>query len=135
MVSHSSKTNIRVGIIGGILVALIMIVGTLWMGHSASDGTKQAVQSVSLFQLDKFAFVDENGLIYTSTGTKDDIDTYPFDPESLSEAEIYVKDINEENKTVIIAVPVDSIPFKDHKLKACFMEIAMDEMLQEMIYN
>lgn len=49
----------------------------------------------NLFQLDKFAFVDENGLIYTSTGTKDDIDTYPFDPESLSEAEIYVKDINE----------------------------------------
>lgn len=183
MVSHSSKTNIRVGIIGGILVALIMIMGTLWMGRSASDGTKQAVQSVSLFyldelagrreevveknlndnieviniaidslteedlsddehlqafqlrmknlfQLDKFAFVDENGLIYTSTGTKDDIDTYPFDPESLSEAEIYVKDINEDNKTVIIVVPVESVSFKDHELKACFMEIAMDEMLQ-----
>ena len=55
MISHSSKMNIRVGIIGGILVALIMIVGTLWMGHSASDGTKKAVQSVSLFYLDELA--------------------------------------------------------------------------------
>lgn len=183
MISHSSKMNIRVGIIGGILVALIMIVGTLWMGHSASDGTKKAVQSVSLFyldelagrreeiveknlndnievintaidslseedlsddehlqefqrrmknlfQLDKFAFVDESGLIYTSTGTKTDIDKYPFNHETLSEAEIYVKDINEENKTVIIAVPVNSVSFKNHKLMVCFMEIEMDEMLQ-----
>ncbi len=183
MINHSSKTNIRVGIIGGVLVALIMVVGTLWMGHSASDGTKQAVQSVSLFyldelagrreevveknlndnievikiaidsltdedlsseehlqafqlrmktlfHLDKFAFVDEEGLIYTSTGTMDDIDSYPFDPETLSEAEIYVKDINEDAKTVVIVVPVDSILFEDHELRACFMEIEMDEMLQ-----
>ena len=179
----SNKINVRVGIIGGILVALIMIFGTLWMGHSATEGTRQAVQSVSflyldelagrreqvveknlkdnieviniavdslteddlddltnlqafqlrmktLFHLDRFAFVDEEGLIYTSVGTQDDIDTYPFHPEDLTQAEIFVKDINEDEKTVIIAVPLDSVTFKNHRLVTCFMEIGMDEMLQ-----
>lgn len=32
-----------------------------------------------LFHLEKFAFVDGDGLIYTALGTQDDIDRYPFD--------------------------------------------------------
>lgn len=36
----SNKINVRVGIIGSILVALIMIFGTLWMGHTATEGTR-----------------------------------------------------------------------------------------------
>ena len=32
-----------------------------------------------LYKLDKFAFVDENGLIYTALGTQNNIDEYGFD--------------------------------------------------------
>ncbi|MCR4658144.1 MAG: hypothetical protein K5770_18245 [Lachnospiraceae bacterium] len=37
-----------------------------------------------LYTLEKFAFVDENGLIYTSRGTRSDIDHYKFDYLNLS---------------------------------------------------
>ena len=177
-----SKTNIRVGIIGGIIVVVILIFGTIWMGKSATEGTEDAVHSVSLlyldelagrreqvveknlndnieviniavdsmteedlqdmehlqkfqkrmkslFHLEKFAFVDENGLIYTSTGTRDDIASYPFDPLDLHEASIFIKDIESEDKKVIIATPLHEVSFDGHELKVCFMEIGMEEML------
>ena len=82
-----------------------------------------------LFTLEKFAFVDENGLIYTSLGTQTDIDAYHFDYLTLSGADISVKNLNTTEKKVIIAVPLDRIPFNGEKLMACFMEIDMNEML------
>ena len=84
----------------------------------------------ALFQLEKFAFVDTNGLIYTSQGTMQDIDNYSFDHTSLSGPEISVKNLESDDKRVIIAVPVDNIPFLGQKLVICFMEISMDKMLQ-----
>ena len=33
----------------------------------------------ALFDLEKFAFVDTDGFIYTSVGVQDDIDEYNFD--------------------------------------------------------
>ena len=43
-----------------------------------------------LYHLDKFAFVDTDGLIYTSTGTQSNIDEYSFDYRALSEPEIFI---------------------------------------------
>ena len=82
-----------------------------------------------LYKLDKFAFVDEDGLIYTSLGTRTNIDEYQFDYQTISSAEISIFNLNSINKKVIIAVPVD-IPFEDHIFRVCFMEIDMVEMLQ-----
>ena len=84
-----------------------------------------------LYGLDKFAFVDENGLIYTSRGTRSDIDQYKFDYTSLTEPEISIKNLESIDKKVIIAVPVDNLPFEGHQLVVCFMEIDMDHMLQD----
>ena len=83
-----------------------------------------------LYGLDKFAFVDENGLIYTSRGTRTDIDQYSFDYLTLSEPEISLKNAEGENKKVIVAVPTDRLPLEGEHLVVCFMEIDMDHMLE-----
>lgn len=81
-----------------------------------------------LYSLEKFAFVDSKGIIYTSLGTQDNIDDYAFDPETISEPEISVLNIRSIDKKAVLAVPVD-IPFNGDVLKVCFMEIDMDDML------
>ena len=83
-----------------------------------------------LYGLEKFAFVDEDGLIYTSLGTQDNIDEYGFDYQSLAGPEVSVKDAGDGGKKVIIAVPLDGIPFMGHELGVCFMEIDMKEMIE-----
>ena len=166
---------------GGIAVALILVIGTAWMGRSASQGTVKAVSSVSLlyldelagrrkrvvedalksniskikiatslleendlkdvehlkafqskmkqlFGLEKFAFVDTEGLIYTSLGIQTDISRYRFNHKTLSGPEISLKDLGNKERKAIIAVPVD-IPFNGGKLTICFMEIDMNRLL------
>ena len=168
-------------VIGGIVLALILIVGTIWTGNSARRDTESDVRSVSLlyldelagrreqvvaanmqektnvietalelmseddlrdmehlqayqarmkrlFRLEKFAFVDEDGLIYTSLGTQNDIEQYSFDRMSLSGPEISIKNPESEDKKVIIAVPVQ-MRFLGKELNVCFMEIDIKEML------
>jgi len=83
-----------------------------------------------LYSLEKFAFVDENGLIYTSQGTRDNIAEYGFDCQSLSGPEVSVKEQPGEGKKVIIAIPLEGIPFMGQKLIVCFMEIDMHEMIE-----
>ena len=179
----ANKNSLMVmAITGSACVALILVLGTIWMGRSASKDTQQAVRNVSLLYLDelagrreqvvastlsdyisdmdvaiglltpddlsstenlqayqlrmkqlygleKFAFVDETGVIHTSRGKRMDIDLYAFDYESLSEPEISIKKGNAENLKVVIAMPTDSLPYEGHSLVACFMEIDMEHML------
>ena len=167
---------------GGIVVALIMIIGTVWIGRDASQSTVKAVRSVSLlylnelaerrkkvaedvlnnnlrritvatnmmeeddlkdiehlqafqtrmkklFKLEKFAFVDTKGLIYTALGMRTDIDKYAFNHKTISAPEISIKNMeNNKEREVVFAVPVD-IPFNGETFKICFMEMHMDEML------
>ncbi len=86
-------------------------------------------QIKQLYNLEKFAFVDENGLIYTSLGTQDNINEYGFNPQSLTGPEISVKDLHSNQKKVVIAVPLNNIPFIGHTLVACFMEIDMQVLI------
>ena len=172
----------RQAVIGSIIVAVILVIGTFWTGHSASEDTADAVHTVSLLYLDelverreqvvastlsgyisdmntalgflekndlsstenlqayqsrmkqlygleKFAFVDTDGLIYTSRGTRTDIDQYRFDYHTLTEPEISLKKNQGDLKKVIIAMPVDHLPFLGKELVVCFMEIDMARML------
>ncbi len=158
-----------------VIAAVFLLLGTIYLGRSASKDTQDAVQSVSmlyldelagrreqvvesnlndnieniytavglltendlsdlehlqvfqsrmkkLYDLEKFAFVDTSGTIYTSLGLQYDIDQYDFDYENLNGPEISVKDLDQENKKVIIAVPIEDIEFGDETLKVCFME-------------
>ena len=81
-----------------------------------------------LFVLEKFAFVDEDGLIYTSLGTQTDIDQYPFDYRLLTGPEVSVRNLDSTGKNVIVAVPV-RMSFQAKELGVCFMEIDMKQML------
>ncbi len=183
MMKTKQKSGImRDAVVGSIIVAVILVIGTLWTGHSTSGDTEDAVHTVSLLYLDelagrneqmvsstlsgcitnmniaidllekdnlasienlqayqrrmkqlygleKFAFVDTDGLIYTSLGTRTDIDQYQFDYHNLAEPEISLKNTKGESKKIIIAVPVDRLPFLGKELVVCFMEIDMARML------
>lgn len=179
---HNKSGLVRVAIIGGIIIAAILIIGTIWVGRSASVDTERAVRAVSLLYLDelagrreqvvastlsdyisdldtaigllekndlasienlqayqlrmkqlynleKFAFVDEDGLIYTSSGTRTDIDLYDFDYQTLSEPEISIKNASGNNKKIIIAVPIDRLKLENHILVVCFMEMDINNFL------
>lgn len=53
---ESNKKNMMVvAVMGSIVVALILILGTIWTGRSASRDTQQAVRNVSLLYLDELA--------------------------------------------------------------------------------
>ncbi|WP_051656651.1 hybrid sensor histidine kinase/response regulator [Butyrivibrio sp. AE3004] len=179
----NSNNLIKIAIISGIIVAFILVFGTIFNGRSASSDTEAAVRNVSLLYLDelaarreqvvtatlntyisnlkvatgligksdlesvealqdyqirmkqlynleKFAFVDENGLIYTSKGTRTDIDQYDFDYQTLSGPEISIKTSKKEDMKLIVAIPVDRLPFENHTLLACFMEMDMSIFLE-----
>ena len=85
-------------------------------------------QMKRLFVLEKFAFVDTDGLIYTSLGMQTDIDRYRFDYLTLDGPDISIKNLESEDKKVIIAVPVH-MSLQGKELVVCFMEIDMKEML------
>ncbi|MCR5733408.1 MAG: response regulator [Lachnospiraceae bacterium] len=180
----AKNRGLMVGAItGSLIIAAILIVGTIWSGRTSSRDTVKAVRNVSLlylnelagrreqvvsekiteyitfmdaalgviekddlssveslrayqarmkllYNLEKFAFVDENGLIYTSRGTRTDIDLYSFDPNTISEPEISLKNTEGNDKKVIIAAPVDRFEFEGQTLVACFIEIDMDVFLE-----
>ena len=83
-----------------------------------------------LYNLEKFAFVDTDGTIYTSLGTQTNIDEYQFDYRTIMEPEISILNLHSADKKVIIAVPAGHIRFMGRELAVCFMEIGMDEMLR-----
>ena len=126
--NHDRKNHIAtIAVFGSLILAIILVTGTMWMGSRAKLDTEEAVRSVSLlyldelagrreqvvennlqekiqtirvaidlmtdedisdkahmeayqsrmkqlYHLDKFAFVDTDGLIYTSTWTQIDIE-------------------------------------------------------------
>ena len=83
-----------------------------------------------LFNLERFAFVNAEGLIYTSMGVQTDIDEYGLDFQSLAGPVIFVRNPLSPEKKVVIAVPVEGITFQGGPLVACFMEQDMKVMLQ-----
>ena len=80
------------------------------------------------YDLEKFAFVDETGIIFTADGIRENIQDYHFDFATLTKPEISILNQNSADKKVIIAVPTD-LTFSGKKLVVCFMEIDMDVML------
>ena len=92
-----------------------------------ADLQRYQARMKTLFVLEKFAFVDEDGLIYTSTGVQEDIESYRFDHLNLTGPEISLKN-QAGSKKVIVAVPAKKV-FMGKRLMVCFMEIDMREML------
>ncbi len=66
----------------------------------ASIDSLQAYQlkMKQLYDLDKFAFIDSNGIIYTSRGTRSDVEQYDINYADLSEPEISIKNPESREK-------------------------------------
>ena len=182
MRESENRRTLRLVILVSMIVAAMVVAGTLWMGRNARVANDEAVRAVSVFfmdelagrreqvvatnmenyisnmqaaisliteedlvdeehlqelqsrmrtmyDLEKFAFVDSSGMIYTSDGKLYDIDKYKFDYKTISEPEISVIEEDGENK-VIIAVPVEGMSLQGHELVASFIEIDMETMLR-----
>ena len=83
----------------------------------------------SLYDLERFAFVGESGIVYTSSGPSDEIDRFSFDYKNMTEPDISILNMESEDKTVVIAVPISPRRFQDDSLVVCFMEVSMENML------
>ncbi|MBQ7424664.1 MAG: hypothetical protein IJV21_00165, partial [Lachnospiraceae bacterium] len=51
----NSRNLMTVAIAGGFVVALILVLGTIWSGEMARSDTQQAVRNVSLLYLEELA--------------------------------------------------------------------------------
>ena len=182
--SAGQKEFMKEAVIGCVIVAAILLFGTIITGRNASEDTESAVHAVSLMYLDelaerraqvvsstlagyaanmdaavgllttddlasvaklqayqarmkqlygleKFAFVDSDGLIYTSRGTRTDIQLYKFDYNHIAGPEVSLKNADGAKKAVI-AMPVDRLSLEGKTLVACFMEIDMGRMLRSL---
>ena len=87
------------------------------------------------FGLERFAFIDTNGVVYTSTGTEPDASGYPFDYRSISNTEISLIEEGDEGRSIIIAVPITPIEFNGQVLSVCFTQIKLDSLLEGMSIN
>ena len=84
-----------------------------------------------LYDLEKFAFVDTEGLIYTSFGIRRNIQDYSFS-RPLQTPEITVKGLGGKNAVLVIAVPVEKISFEETEFTACFIEMEIHRMLDSL---
>ncbi len=87
----------------------------------------------ALFHLERFAFVDEGGLIYTADdGIVDEISMYSIPYETISSPQVSILNPNGADKKVVIAVPIRdrNIRLDGKQLVVCFMEIDRNVMLE-----
>ncbi len=85
-----------------------------------------------LYGVDRFALVDENGIVYTQHSSASYVNEYAFLPEELKEPEIYTQNLYGAKKQVILAMPVEDIFFQGVRIKICFIQINISEMLSSL---
>lgn len=185
MNNKQRNRTIASGVWGGIVIAVILILTTIWVSNSARNGTSQAVARVSefyleelagrraqvvseelknnfvymenaldilepadlasqealrsflgkvkkLYGMDKFALVDENGLVYTEHSTTSGLSRYSFLSEELMAPVISTSNLYGAKKQVVLAMPVENIFFQGSQIKVCFIQLNIDEMLSSL---
>ena len=179
------EQTIAFAVWGGIIIAAILLITTVWVSKNARVGTQQAVNNVSGFYLDelagrraqvvseelknhfthmenaleileasnlrsqetlrdylgkvkklygveKFALVDENGIVYTEHSTVSGLSRYSFLSEDLTEPVIRTVNLYGAKKQVTLALPTENISFQGSAIKACLIQINIDEMLSSL---
>lgn len=172
-------------IIGGSIIASILLLTSIWVSSMARAGTSQAVSRVSefyleelagrraevvseelkngfahmknaleildesdleseetlqvflgkvkkLYGIDRFALVNENGIVYTEHNTASGLSKYSFLSEELTEPVISTANLRGTKKQVILAAPVENVEFMGSQIKVCFIQINIDEMISSM---
>ena len=83
-----------------------------------------------LYGVDKFALVDENGIVYAEHSTTSGLSRYPFLAQELTEPVLMMSNLYGAKKQVIQAVPVEGVYFRGVKMRACFIQVNVSEMLE-----
>ncbi len=179
------KQTVAFAVLGGMIIAAILLITTVWVSGSARTGTNQAVSRVSEFYLeelagrraqviaedlknnfsyiekalgilepsdlenqqtlrqflgkvrrlygvDKFALVDENGVVYTDHSTTTGLSGYSFLSEELTAPLISTTSRDGAKKQVVLAAPVKDLSFQGVALKVCFLQLNINEMLSSL---
>ena len=179
------RQTITFAVRGGVFIAAILLVTTVWVSNGARVGTNQAVNRVSEFYLeelagrraqvvseelkknvaymenalsiiedynlesqeslrsflgkvkklygvDKFALVDENGIVYTQHSTTSGLSRYSFLSEDLTEPVISTLNLYGARKQVVLAIPVEGLAFQGTDITTCFIQINIDQMLSSL---
>ncbi len=85
-----------------------------------------------LYGVDKFAMVDEDGIVYAQHSTMSGLSRYSFLAEELTEPVISTSNLYGAKKRVVLAMPVEGISFQGKEIKACFIQINIAEMLSSL---
>ena len=85
-----------------------------------------------LFKLEKFAFVNEEGQIYTAVPTDNVLSDYAFNDHylTISEPEVSILSKEDSKKVVIAVKPQKELVLETKKLVVCFMEIDSSVILK-----
>lgn len=179
------KQTIAFAVWGGLIIATILLITTVWVTSRARAGTRQAVNRISEFYLeelagrralvvseelknnffymknamsileegdlesqetlrhflgkikrlygvDKFALVDEHGIVYTEHSTVSGLSRYPFLSQELKEPVVSASNLYGARKQVILGIPVEDIWFQDARIKVCLIQINVDEMISSL---
>ncbi len=179
------KQTVAFALLGGVIIAAILLVTTIWASGKARSSTSQAVKRVSEFYLeelagrraqvvseelknhvtymknaldilepsylesqeslreflgkvkklygvDKFALVDENGIVYAQHSTTSGLSRYGFLSQELTEPVIHTQNLYGARKQVILAIPVEDVFFQGVQIKICFIQINISEMLSSL---
>ena len=86
---------------------------------------------------DEFAFVDEDDVVYTRYTTYSGGSRYGFLSDgTLDEGKVIsTTDIYGASKRVCLAVPISGLTFLDKGLKACFVEVNIEEIVQGLDFD
>ncbi len=82
--------------------------------------------------IDRFALVDENGIVYTEFYTESGIGRYNFLSEELTGPLISTEKPDGVRKQVVLAMPVDNIIFQGARIEACFIQLDIETMLSSL---
>lgn len=182
---QQKRQTVTYAVWGGMVIAVILLLSTVWVTSSARVGTRQAVDQVSefyleelagrraevvtdelkthftymenalgiledrdlesqeslrrflgrikkLYDVDRFVLVDENGIVYTEHSTVSGLSRYSFLSEELTGPVVRTSNLYGARKQVILAVPVEDIRFQGARIKVCFTQVNIDEMLSSL---
>ncbi len=85
----------------------------------------------ALYGYDKVGIVDENELLYTEHATISGISRYSFLGDKIDKPTVYTVNLYGARKQMVLAMPVKGIKLGKTKLKLCFMQLDLSQMLDE----
>ncbi len=88
---------------------------------------------MELYHFDRFAVVDEDGIIYTAHSTISGLSRYTFLNEPVTKPSIYTVDQYGAKKQLILAMPVDGFTFQGKKLTTGFIQLDIEQIMKRII--